>query len=87
MYVDGWTCPVCNGLGNCPACDNRGVRTFRSCPKAEIPAVVWMCVEAYWYGKRGLWPINGGWLDQSASFLEAFRILHSEHESRRLERG
>lgn len=43
-----------------------------------MSADVWAAYEAADLAKRGLWPVAGGWLDQTAIGLAAIRAFWSE---------
>ncbi len=48
------------------------------CPVAILPPEVWQVLEAYAPFERGLLPVAGGLLDQSATFCQAIRLLRAE---------
>lgn len=75
-------CPVCNGAG-CTEC-NQGHWRLTGCPNrfcAPVIDLVELC-ELY---ERGLPPIQGGSLDQSAWFLDAASRLKHETNLLRIE--
>lgn len=71
-------CVTCGGVG-CENC-NQGVVAIIGCPSRACTGVGSVCQLIDLFDK-GLPPIAGGALDQSASFLAAVSILHNE-ESR-----
>lgn len=68
-------CPTCEG-GGCAHCNNGAVR-IDGCPNDYCRSVINTVSMVELFGK-GLPPVAGGVLDQSAWFLEASRILESE---------
>lgn len=68
-------CPACSGHG-CDECDD-GHFELDGCPNRFCSPVVSAIDLIDLFGK-GLPPITGGALDQSASFVEAARFFESE---------
>ena len=68
-------CPVCRSEG-CEHC-KMGTITITGCPNAYCSEIVPLTTVADLFAK-GIPPIAGGSLDQSAWFLEANRILQNE---------
>ena len=67
---------MCDG-GGCPACDDRGYGLMRSCPTAAVPRGVWSMFAAADDAAKGLLPVGGGTLDQTAQFVECRRLCES----------
>lgn len=76
-------CPACNGQG-CDECTDGSVR-ITGCPnrycRDVIPAI--NLIDLF---EKGLPPVAGGALDQSAWFLEAVTILGNEDAAMKAER-
>jgi len=72
-------CPSCDGLG-CNECNN-GEFAIEGCPNKFCSSVV-TAIDLIDLYAKGLPPISGGVLDQSASFISAARYL--ENEERRI---
>ena len=73
-------CPVCAGDDDaeCPGCKGTGRFEIDSCPKRIVTANTWAVIEAAELYEKGLPPVAGGQLDQTASFLSAARFVWSE---------
>lgn len=64
-------CPACgNGKGAtaCPTCKGWGVIRVRECPQAYVGRL-WDVIGLCQFADKGAWPLAGGVLDQSDSFL------------------
>jgi len=48
------------------------------CPVRCITSNLWQVARAYRYREAGLFPASGGWLEQSATLLDAFDLLDRE---------
>jgi|694.fasta_scaffold19329_3 hypothetical protein len=73
-------CPLCNGEG-CTECEH-GIVTITGCPQQYCRSVV-KVAQLSTYSEKGLLPIAGGVLDQSAWVMEAISVLqHDEMEFR-----
>jgi hypothetical protein len=68
-------CPSCNG-GGCEDCQD-GVFAIEGCPNSYCRSIVTSIDLIDLFGK-GMPPINGGVLDQSASFIDAVQFFESE---------
>ncbi|GEM_PF-915575 len=55
-----------------------GEYVFQRCPKKEICADVGIYIQAYNFYKNGILPNAGGWLNQTAKFIEAINLIDSE---------
>ena len=77
-------CPVCDGCG-CEECKD-GAFELDGCPNSFCSKIVQSIDLIDLFGK-GLPPITGGVLDQSASFIEAARCFESEEGKVRNERS
>lgn len=77
-------CPVCDGAG-CDQCDN-GVFAVDGCPNAFCSSMV-TPIDLFELFGKGLPPISGGVLDQSASFVHASQFFESEELKVRNERS
>ena len=72
-------CPNCNGIG-CDRCVD-GVFELDGCPNKYCSSVV-NAIDLFELFAKGLPPISGGALDQSANFIQASRYF--ENEERRV---
>jgi hypothetical protein len=64
--------------GKCLACGGSGRAVLTTCPLRVIPADVWECLDLAELFEKGLAPLAGGTLDQTASFTDAARIVWAE---------
>ena len=48
------------------------------CPVRSVTSDLWHVARAYRYKEAGLFPAPGGWLEQSATLLDAFDLLDRE---------
>jgi hypothetical protein len=63
----------------CTACLGRGVEIITTCPRELITADAEVAIEAAELVEiGGGWPIEGGWLNQTAACVEAVRIVRAE---------
>lgn len=69
-------CPVCNGTG-CDACRD-GMFSMHTCPKKFVGYEITEACNAAAIAEKGLWPVVGGSLDQSAWFVDFVQCLASE---------
>ncbi len=79
------TCVVCDGDGgheaSCKGCVGSGHQAIDGCPWRWLTADVWLVVEAAGRASRrggGVWPVAGGWMDQTAIGLQAIELVWSE---------
>lgn len=73
-------CHRCYGRDpECPECegDQRGIPVY-DCPYRTAAPTVLRALPFYANWRNGLLPVPGGLLDQSASFVDAMRMLDSE---------
>jgi len=70
-------CIVCDDAG-CQACGQRGEELFNTCPLDMVTADVWEAIDLAILMEKGLTPLAGGVLDQTANFLVAARTIYSE---------
>ena len=77
-------CPVCDGEG-CKECHN-GLYELDGCPNSYCSKIV-SSLDLFDLFHKGLPPIAGGVLDQSASFIEASRFFELEEVKVRNERS
>lgn len=74
-------CTACNGTDdNCEACGGGGKQRLTTCPKTIPDAATWRVIQLSEFAERGAFPIAGGVLDQSQSFLDACRICWREND-------
>jgi hypothetical protein len=55
-----------------------GVAQITSCPSAMVTPDIWEVIEFARDARRGAWPVSGGTLEQSQSFLLAARQIWAE---------
>ncbi|MDD5762176.1 MAG: hypothetical protein PHP88_06655 [bacterium] len=48
------------------------------CPVRCVTPDLWNVARAYRYKEAGLMPASGGWMEQSATLLDAFELLDRE---------
>jgi len=72
-------CITCGGIG-CAVCGKRGTLEISQCPLLLITADVWELLGFADFAKKGALPIGGGALDQTESFLKAYRFVLSEQD-------
>lgn len=73
-------CLGCDGNG-CDECGTSGYTTITGCPQRELTSDIFDLIEmSELYGK-GLPPIAGGALDQTKSFIDAFRQLTRDQQT------
>jgi len=68
-------CPQCNGCG-CDECKN-GIVIVEGCPQDYCRSIAKVATLGDWIDK-GLPPVAGGSLDQSAWFMEAVGLLRAD---------
>ena len=79
------TCPACEGHVNeaqkeaqkCEHCQS-GLIRFTACPLDVVTPDVWEAIEMARLFAKGIPPIAGGSLDQTAVFLQAARFVWAE---------
>ena len=69
---------ICDG-GGCDACGERGVFEVE-CPRQYIDAGMRLTLELSTFAEKGSWPVAGGVLDQSHSFVSACRFIDGERQ-------
>jgi hypothetical protein len=69
-------CPTCNRKG-CDHCDDVGFISILGCPNVQCGDVSYVARLADLF-EKGMPPIAGGALDQSAWFLDAVSFLRSD---------
>ena len=69
-------CPGCGGRG-CEMCSD-GRIDISCCPLELITPDIWDLIELAELYKKGLPPVAGGVLDQTAGFVTACRFVWSE---------
>ena len=68
----------CDGSPHCVRCEGRGVVSMRRCPNAVITRREREMIRYSALAKSGLWPVEGGALDQSKSFLDGYAVVVTE---------
>lgn len=69
-------CPRCDNVG-CDDCDN-GYFTLTQCAKRYVDGAIVKAINFAEYTDKGLLPISGGLLDQSAWFLSVWQALSQD---------
>lgn len=81
-YVFKITCPRCDGFDfECDLCSGRGEAPFFRCPGSQRTPELDLAFRCYMHTEAGLYPVAGGLLDQSASFIEFEGIVNSERNA------
>lgn len=71
-------CYVCFGDGKpCETCKSRGSLRLTRCPTYYLTYDVMRMYDAYRWYREGHLPVQGGFLDQTAQFVEAVPFLAS----------
>lgn len=70
-------CPTCDGIG-CDVCGVEGWVKITECPRKIVDRDTMNFIELADFAKDGAFPVAGGTLDQSQSFLVACRYLFNE---------
>ena len=68
----------CDGSPHCSRCEGRGVVSLRRCPNAIISKKEREMIRYTALAKGGIWPAEGGSLDQSQCFLDGYSVIVSE---------
>ncbi len=72
-------CTRCRGLPpeDCELCDGSGTLRLNRCPMAVVPPDVWIAIDAVAFlVDVHLPPVPGGLFDQSALFVQAYRVVN-----------
>ncbi len=77
-------CPLCDGVG-CGDCD-RGIFQVNGCPNRFCSSVI-PAIELFELFEKGLPPVSGGVLNQSAEFLNAVRFFTTQKQLAKAERN
>ncbi len=79
-------CEACGGTGKvgdtkppvpCPTCRGSRVLLLTACPGITTPQEVWDTIDLVDLTSVAL-PVSGGWIDQTASFQDAYKLVKSE---------
>ena len=73
-------CPTCDGRGGpeCTNCHGSALITVSRCPQKLIGEDIRMLLRGADLADKGSWPVTGGWLDQSASFVDGVQFVRAE---------
>ena len=81
-------CPTCGGAGvlrantdeqaECDQCDGMGRFDLDECPRKYIGQDLTECINYAAMASKGVWPVSGGLLDQSAWFVSLVQRLEAE---------
>jgi hypothetical protein len=76
----------CGGISpavdTCKACRRRGKYLLTECPRNIIPAETSNVLRMFDHARAHDWPLDGGMLSQSDSFLQAYELLDALIPSR-----
>lgn len=72
-------CPVCRGQG-CDACGQTGRFEVTQCPLKWIEPEFWEMIEMVEFYDKGIAPVAGGLLDQTAYFVKFAAAVRGESE-------
>lgn len=68
-------CPICRNTkaaDECKHCNGQGRVKLTTCPLDYIGGGVWTMASLARFADKGSWPITGGTLDQTESFLQFY---------------
>lgn len=72
-------CPTCAGKDpECQDCGGTNRVEIPGCPRHRVKPEHEAAIHAALQMERGILPAGGGWLDQSATFVDAFAVLTNE---------
>jgi len=72
-------CTACDGRDeNCERCGGWGTEKITDCPRKIIDQQTWRLLQLADFAEKGCFPVSGGVLEQSDSFLSACRMVWSE---------
>ncbi len=72
------TCPSCGGNG-CADCKETGTFELTQCPIEWLEDEIWHMIELAELYEKGLPPVAGGSLDQTAYFIRFARMVMNEN--------
>lgn len=61
-----------------------GEQMFQRCPLKTVNLSSYKMIQAYNFYKNGYLPNSGGWMDQSAKFIEAIDVIEKEVSDRKI---
>ncbi len=70
-------CVVCDGRG-CASCGQRGSHEIVGCPYKLLDSGTHSALLAASLAEKGMWPVSGGWMDQTQSCLDAVLYIWAE---------
>jgi hypothetical protein len=65
----------------CRECGGLGYTLITSCPQRLVDASTWQVLRCTRLADKGLLPVRGGVMDQSAQFLEAMDLVTAEQNA------
>ena len=72
-------CTACGGKDEkCERCKGFGTERITGCPKEIIDRQTWRLLELSDFADKGAFPVTGGVLEQSDSFLSGCRMVWGE---------
>jgi hypothetical protein len=72
-------CPACGGTG-CDGCGRTGRFDVTACPLRWIGSEIWEMIEMTEFYDKGIAPVAGGLLDQTAYFVKFAAAVRGESE-------
>lgn len=79
-------CVRCGGADrNCKLCKGSGQEKFYRCPVKRLTPDIIHFFRFYRFYKQGFLPVEGGLLDQSATFIQAVEIIDREIPTPKME--
>lgn len=80
-FAYGGMCDVCEGKrvgdATCPGCGGWGFNALMCCPLDVIEDYAWDAIEAADHAKDRMWPVAGGYLDQTVYTVQAVQLVRS----------
>lgn len=68
----------CCSQSSCHRCEGSGFYKLRRCPRQILPGDIMQILRYVAMARDGLWPVAGGSLAQSQSFLDAHAVVLAE---------
>jgi len=75
--LDRYPCG-CGRWPDCTRCNGTGTIGLKRCPRKFIDPYISTVIRYVAYARDGHWPVAGGILDQSQSFLDAHAVVVGE---------
>lgn len=77
MILECWECE--GRSSQCAVCQGKNQIPVHRCPMSFVPRAAWqVCEAAILFAEAGVLPVAGGWLEQSATFVDALALVLKE---------